>query len=113
MNRIRSKIGIGRYLALPAMALLALTLSVACLGPPPPPGTVYVAAGPPAAQVEVLAVAPGPEYVWIPGYHRWDGVHYVWVGGTWERRPHANASWQPGTWRHHTQGWYWTEGRWK
>jgi len=102
-----------RPLALLGTAVFALSLSAACLVPPPPSGAVVVASGPPADQVEIAGPAPGPEYVWVSGYHRWDGVHYVWVSGRWERRPHANAEWQPGAWRHHSSGWYWTEGRWK
>jgi hypothetical protein len=113
MNRFRWKTGIGRLLAPCGTALLAMTLSAACLVPPPPPGTVFVASAPPTAEVEVAGVAPGPEYTWTPGYHRWDGVHYTWVGGSWERRPRADATWQPGVWRHQTEGWYWTDGRWK
>ena len=112
MNRMRSRIGAGWLLALPGVALLTLTLSAGCVVAPPP-GAVFVASAPPAAEVEVVGVGPGPESVWIPGYHRWDGQHYVWVSGRWERRPHANATWQPGVWRHHSSGWYWTEGRWK
>src|SRR5579862_127701 len=54
--------------------------------PPPPP---------PAPVVEEVAVAPGPEYVWVPGYHRWSGREYVWVRGRYERRPHNRARWVP------------------
>ena len=36
-------------------------------------GGFYVAA--PPVYVEVAPVAPGPDYVWIPQYHRW-----VWRG---------------------------------
>ena len=32
-------------------------------------GGFYVAA--PPAYVEVVPVAPGPDYIWIPRYHRW------------------------------------------
>src|SRR6185295_13739511 len=38
-------------------------------GPPPPP------------QVEVLPVAPGPDYLWAPGYWSWYGGAWIWVGG--------------------------------
>jgi len=94
------------------VAFLALTLSIACLLPPPP-GAVFVRVRPPAATVEVRGVAPGPEFVWIEGFHRWDGERYVWVAGRWERRPHTSAVWVPGRWRHHDRGWYWVEGHWK
>ena len=52
-------------------------------------GRVYVRAEPPPVTVEVRGTAPGPEYVWIDGYHRWEGDRYVWVSGHWERRPQA------------------------
>lgn len=98
--------------ALGAAATLAILLSAGCVATAPP-GTVYVNTGPPAALVEVPGVGPGPEYVWISGFHRWDGGHHVWVAGRWEKRPHVNAVWNPGVWRHHRNGWYWTDGRWK
>ena len=50
---------------------------------------VYVRVGPPAPIVETRVIAPGPGYVWIPGYHRWSGSAYVWVPGRWDRPPRA------------------------
>ena len=56
--------------------LLALTLlpaaSFAQVG-------VVVRVGPPAPIVEHYGPPPHPGYVWIAGYHRWDGARYVWV----------------------------------
>jgi hypothetical protein len=43
-------------------------------GPPPPP------------RVEYVPVAPGPAYVWMPGYWSWHGRGYGWRGGHWARR---------------------------
>jgi len=94
-------------------ALSALSLTSGCVVPPPPPGVVYVRVGPPVPIVEVEGVAPGPEFVWIHGYHRWEGNAYVWVPGRWERRPRAGAVWVRGEWRHHRNGWYWVEGHWR
>jgi hypothetical protein len=93
-------------------ALAALALSTACVVAPPR-GAVFVRVRPPAAAVEVRGVTPGPEFIWVEGFHRWDGTRYVWVSGHWERRPHAKAVWVPGRWRHHDSGWYWVEGHWK
>ena len=92
-------------------AVAALTLSTGCLVPPP--GAVFVRVRPPVAAVEVRGVAPGPDFVWIDGFHRWEGERYVWVSGRWERRPHRGAVWVPGRWRHHDRGWFWVEGHWK
>jgi hypothetical protein len=99
-------------LILTLAALGSLTFFAAC-PPPPPPGVVFVRAAPPAAQVEVIGTPPGPEFVWIRGYHRWDGARFVWAPGRWERRPHPAAVWVDGHWAHHRNGWYWVEGRWK
>jgi hypothetical protein len=94
------------------VALAALTLSTACLVPPPP-GAVFVRVRPPAASVEIRGDAPGPDFVWVEGFHRWDVTRYIWIPGRWERRPHPKAVWVSGRWRHHDRGWYWVEGHWK
>jgi hypothetical protein len=73
-------------------------------GEPPPP---------PAAEVEVVPAAPGPEFVWVGGYHRWNGRQYVWVRGRYERRPHARAHWVPAHWVARGRGHVWVEGRWE
>ncbi len=93
-------------------ALAALALTVACLVPPPP-GAVYVRVAPPVPVVEVSGVAPGPGFIWIRGYHRWNGSAYVWTPGRWERRPRAGAVWVDGRWRHNRSGYYWVEGHWR
>lgn len=96
-----------------SLATLALATLAAC-GPPPPPGVVWVRTAPPTIQVEAIATAPGTGYVWVPGYHHWNGSTYVWVTGRWELRPRPRAIWVPGHWRHHRgHGWYWVEGYWK
>lgn len=94
-----------------ALSLAGATLFLAAC--PGPPGVVYVRVRPPLPVPEVRVVAPGPEFVWIPGYHRWDGAAYVWVAGRWDRPPRPRAVWVEGHWRHARGGWYWTEGRWK
>ena len=99
-----------------AGALLAVGLSMALVGgcvTSAPPGAVFVAAAPPPAEIEVIGVAPGPDYVWIRGYHTWSGHGYVWNRGRWERRPRAGAVWVDGRWQHHSHGWFWTDGHWR
>jgi len=93
-------------------AVLALPLLVGC-PPPPPYGAEYASFAPPAAEVEVVGVAPGPDHVWISGHHVWQGGRYVWVGGRWAARPRHGARWVPGHWRHNRRGWFWIEGRWR
>ena len=75
---------------------------------------VYVRVGPPAPIVATRVIAPGPGYVWIPGYHRWSGSAYLWVPGRWDRPPRARAVWVPGRWVHAgRRGWYFAEGHWR
>ncbi len=71
---------------------------------------VYVSAPPPAPVREVIGAAPGPGYVWVPGHHRWEGHHYEWVRGHWERTRYHR--WVEGHWAHNRHGWYWVEGHW-
>lgn len=35
----------------------------------------------PAPRVEVVPVAPGPGYNWVPGHWAWRGVNWVWIPG--------------------------------
>jgi hypothetical protein len=88
------------------------TLTVAgCVGPPA--GVAYVQTAPPRAQHEEVGVAPGPDYIWVPGYHAWRGGTYVWISGRWDVRPHAHARWHTGRWHHNHHGWFWIDGRWR
>ena len=73
--------------------------------PPPPP--------PPPAEVEVAPAPPGPEFVWIGGYHHWDGRRYVWMRGHYERRPHPRARWVAPHWEARGRGHVYVRGRWE
>ena len=74
---------------------------------------VYVPAPPPPPVPEVVAVSPGPDYVWIGGYHRWDGHAYVWAPGHYTVRPNHQKHWVSGHWSHSHKGHYWVDGHWK
>jgi hypothetical protein len=74
---------------------------------------VYVHVGPPRPLVERRVPPPGPGYVWVPGYHRWDGRAYVWVPGNWVVPPHHHAHWVQHRWVHRPQGWVMIEGHWR
>jgi hypothetical protein len=93
------------------VVLSAALASTACAAPAG--GRLYVRVGPPAPIVERAVVAPGPGYVWIPGFYRWDGAAYVWVRGRWDRPPRPRARWIPGHWAHERGGWYFIEGHWR
>src|SRR5262245_17822314 len=97
-------------ISLPAAMLFSLSMCApACAAPT----RTYVRIGPPAAIVAVRPVAPGPRYVWIDGYHRWNGRAYVWVPGRWAMPPRGHAVWVPGRWHEDRHGWYFVEGHWR
>src|SRR5689334_11713104 len=59
---------------------------------PPPPQVMTQAS--PQPQVEMVPVAPGPDYAWAPGY--WSvgvGGGWVWIGGHYVVRPRPHAVW--------------------
>ena len=45
--------------------------------------------------------APGPGYLWTPGYWAWGPGGYYWVPGAWVEAPYYGALWTPPYW-----GWY-------
>ena len=67
------------------IAAAKVDLGIAVGGPPPPP--------PPAVVVSPVGVAPGPGYVWVPGYWDWVGDQWVWVDGRWILPPRPRAVW--------------------
>ena len=78
----------------------------------PTEGTV-VEAAPPAPQVEVYGVAPGPGYIWAGGYWNWYGGRWVWAPGRWIYPPYRGARWLPGYWSRRGGRSYWVRGRWR
>jgi hypothetical protein len=79
----------------------------------PATGEVLVTQAPPSPRVEVQTVAPGPGYIWTPGYWRWTGADYVWVGGSWVVRPRPTAVYARGHWERRPGGWVWIGGHWQ
>jgi WXXGXW repeat (2 copies) len=74
---------------------------------------VVVQVAPPRPLVETRVPAPGPGYVWTPGYHRWDGRAYVWAPGAWVLPPRPHAHWVAHRWVHRNGGWVMVEGHWR
>jgi len=74
---------------------------------------VIVQIAPPAAIVEVRPTPPSRRYVWIAGYHRWDGGRYVWVPGSWALPPRPHARWVPHRWVRRHDHWVLVEGHWR
>src|SRR5258708_2785502 len=74
---------------------------------------VIIRVAPPRPMVESRGHAPGRDYVWINGFHRWDGRAYAWVPGRWERPPRRHARWVAPRYAHRGGGWVYTEGHWR
>lgn len=89
-------------------ACLACGITVSALS-----ARVVVAVAPPPVVVEAPPPAPGPAYVWTPGYYRWDGRAYVWVPGVWVVAPYPRAKWVPPHWVHRHDGWVFVAGHWR
>ena len=73
---------------------------------------IVVQVAPPRVRVEKRGRAPGSDYVWQSGYHRWDGKAYAWESGRWARAPRPRARWIAPRWEHRKNGWFFIEGRW-
>jgi hypothetical protein len=101
---------IARALSVTARILLASLFLLPSLKPTGVFAQTYVQINPPAAVVETVPAKPGPGYVWVPGYYRWNGVRYVWVPGHWVLH---EGAWCAGHWVHVAgRGWHWVAGRW-
>ena len=74
---------------------------------------VVVRIAPPRAIVERRPPPPARDYVWVQGYHNWDGNAHVWVPGRWEQPPRAHARWEAHHWVRRNGGWVLVEGRWR
>jgi hypothetical protein len=69
--------------------------------------------GPPTPRVERYGYAPGPGYVWIPGYYTWGGSSYNWVAGRWAMPPRPHARWVPGHYERRGGHSEYREGHWR
>ncbi len=88
--------------------LLALTLLPAASF-----AQVIVRIAPPPPVVEVRGPRPGAEFVWVDGYHRWEGERYVWTPGRWDRPPHPGARWVAHRWVRVHDHWELRPGHWR
>jgi hypothetical protein len=85
--------------------------------PPPhvtPPNGGISANPPPPPSPRIEPIVQRPGYVWTPGYWRWVGNRYVWVGGAsvraregwvwiphrWVEGPHGERHLEEGHWQH-------------
>ena len=82
----------------------------------------------PPPRVEVVPVAPGPGYNWVPGHWAWRGAGWVWIGGHHVRgvvapmpaevvevvpaRPAPSYVWVKGHHVYEGDRWVWHRGVW-
>jgi hypothetical protein len=93
----------------------ALLLASALLLPPAiSSAAVFVSVNfaPPPIPVYVQPIAPGPDYMWIPGYWAYGPNGYYWVPGTWVLAPYVGALWTPGYWAWTGAVYTWHPGYW-
>ena len=80
-----------------------------------PPGPVVTSPppAPPPVPAEVVPVAPGPAYVWVPGHWSWRANGYVWVPGAYVLPAQPGYVWVPAHWAPRRGGWVWVQGHWR
>ncbi len=73
-----------------------------------------ISIAPPAIPVYEQPIAPGPDYLWTPGYWQWDAsvADYFWVPGTWVAAPQPGFLWTPGYWGFNNGFYAWNAGYW-
>lgn len=65
---------------------------------------------PPAPRLEAaLYASPGADWVWCDGWWEWREHSWLWVGGSFQKRPWAGAVWIKTTWN----GRRTVHGRWR
>jgi hypothetical protein len=81
--------------------------------PPPSSSTAGLAPNPPPPpEAETPPPAPSPTFVWEPGHWYWNGVQYQWQSGRYIAKPTTTATYTPGQWEQHPEGWLWVGGQW-
>ena len=104
----------GVILGMGGIALVSGCVEHRVYAPGPPVGVsaeVTVPEAPPPLRREVVVAAPGPGFLWVPGYWSWHG-RWVWVGGSWVVGPHPHARWHAGHWQRHGHTYVWVGGHW-
>ena len=74
---------------------------------------IAIRIGPPPRMHEDRGQRPERGYVWINGYQRYEGDHYVWTPGRWERPPQQNQRWVAHRWARHGDHYEMQEGHWR
>lgn len=78
-----------------------------------PPITVVAPMAPPPMRVEVISNSPGPGFLWVAGFWRWDGRQHQWEQGRWEQK-RERERWVPHHWAPDGRGQRQShDGRWR
>lgn len=93
-------------------ASLVVCAALACAGSGLSVGLVYAERRPPPDRVEVISVAPGPNYVWVAGRWEFSNNEYRWRHGRWVPIERGYHRWVPGHWTERGHRWYYVEGHW-
>ena len=90
MKRIATTLLVAGLMAVPMLALPPIASAAVSIG-------ISVNLAPPPLPVYDQPIAPGPGYIWTPGYWAWDpDFGYYWVPGTWVMPPAIGLLWTPG-----------------
>ncbi|MGH8307018.1 MAG: hypothetical protein ACRER0_01960 [Gammaproteobacteria bacterium] len=90
----------GSMLAVPSVASAQLSVGIN-VGYAPPPLPAYP-----------QPFAPGPGFIWAPGYWSYGPYGYYWVPGTWVLAPAVGLLWTPGYWAWNGGYYWWHAGYW-
>lgn len=110
-----------RWLArwLPARWLARASLALALAASACAPAGYYVEYDnvetelpPPPPRAEAVPGAPGPDYVWLPGYWYWTGQNYLWRPGAWDLPPAPHHVWVRSGWVRNGRTYRYIPGRW-
>ena len=93
--------------------ILAIVLSAFTLFSAVALAQTVIRVGPPPPIVERPGPVPGPRYVWVPGYQRWNGKSYIWVRGHYVIPPRSGAVWVPAHYVHRSGGYIFIAGHWR
>ncbi len=105
MKRFTRLMIIAAVLAVPMLATPLASLAQVSVG-------ISVSFGPPPLPYYPQPYAPGPGYIWTPGYWGYGPYGYYWVPGTWVIAPAIGLLWTPGWWGWDDGFYSWHRGYW-
>lgn len=74
--------------------------------------SVAIGIAPPLIPVYTQPYAPGPGYIWTPGYWAYSDFGYYWVPGIWVLPPRIGFLWTPGYWGYNGGRYAFYDGYW-